>query len=355
MLNKADRTLQVSWPIGHTIGLGVVVLILLLGALEGLARTKFVQSYLPKPNVSGHPWFDVKLARLTAMVEEQGSVDCIFLGASMVHNAVDPVVFAQAYRQQTGESIRCYNFGMGSLTASEAGILADLLIQQAHPRLLIYGTTARDYSEHFGDLAEHTIANLPWTQAALGHFSVAGWLSHNSYAYRYYLTLFTYLRTPGGWKERQRELERFTDYGFEPVPYSGEGLPQVDPGGLPEKFETLKEFEISEEDFEGLQQFVALKQDGYQIVLVEMPVPRTYWVLFGGEQNYRSRFLDKVGSYARETGTPWWEVNTLNLIPDDGWADLDHLNEKGALVFSEWLGTRVGEAVEQGVLSDPTP
>jgi hypothetical protein len=47
-------------------------------------------------------------------------------------------------------------------------------------------------------------------------------------------------------------------------------------------------------------------------------------------------------------------VNTLNLIPDDGWADLDHLNEKGALVFSEWLGTRVGEAVEQGVLSNPT-
>ena len=43
-----------------------------------------------------------------------------------------------------------------------------------------------------------------------------------------------------------------------------------------------------------------------------------------------------------------------NMIPDDGWVDYSHLNTKGAKIFSEWLAHRVGQALEQSEIKDPT-
>jgi hypothetical protein len=42
------------------------------------------------------------------------------------------------------------------------------------------------------------------------------------------------------------------------------------------------------------------------------------------------------------------ETTRLDLIPDDGWADYSHLNSKGAVIFSKWLGKQLGKAVMDG-------
>lgn len=48
--------------------------------------------------------------------------------------------------------------------------------------------------------------------------------------------------------------------------------------------------------------------------------------------------MDRFSRIALTHGVPLRPTNDLNLIPDGGWANSDHLNWPGARVFSRWLG-----------------
>jgi hypothetical protein len=67
------------------------------------------------------------------------------LGSSLVGSGLDPETFSTRYEAVTGEPMECFNFGLGSLMASAAGPIAQILVDPYHPKLLIYGTNPRDY------------------------------------------------------------------------------------------------------------------------------------------------------------------------------------------------------------------
>jgi hypothetical protein len=103
----------------------------------------------------------------------EGPVDCIFIGSSMVAVGIDPQVFAEAYTAQTGDPLRCFNFGQLGFTAFESAEWAEIVIRRYHPRLLIYGHSMRDYNSLAeGELAAPT--NNPWELYQLGEFTIEG-------------------------------------------------------------------------------------------------------------------------------------------------------------------------------------
>jgi hypothetical protein len=81
-----------------------------------------------------------------------------------------------------------------------------------------------------------------------------------------------------------------------------------------------------------------------------MPVPDTYYYFFGNGKDDYQRFIDQVNHLAEANEVQFWQTSPLQLIPDDGWVDYTHMNTTGARAFSQWLGQRVGERVNQGTI-----
>ena len=76
--------------------LPVVILILLFGALEIFARSSAAAKVFPLRSYGNyHAQFEIKWHKLEQYVQENGGVDVILLGSSMVNTGIDPAVFAE--------------------------------------------------------------------------------------------------------------------------------------------------------------------------------------------------------------------------------------------------------------------
>ena len=116
-------------------------------------------------------------------------LDCVFIGSSVVNRGINPAIFEVAYTGQAGETIQCFNLGLGWTTASGAAAWAEYVIKTYHPQLLIYGVTPRDFSPSAVERGFSTddLQNLAWMRYARSEFDLEGWILHHSQAYRYYL------------------------------------------------------------------------------------------------------------------------------------------------------------------------
>ncbi len=145
-------TLQVTRACGKTLGLAILLVALAWGGSEVVLRLLAALSFIQPPSLGSlNAELDVKLPLLDRMAKE-GEIDCLFFGSSQFDSAADPQVFSRAYAELTGQPLRCFNFSLGTLTAQPAGQLAGILVRRYHPGLLIFGTSARDYSTDFGEL-----------------------------------------------------------------------------------------------------------------------------------------------------------------------------------------------------------
>lgn len=339
-------TLHLTFPFGQTFALAVLILALIVGVAEAVARLPLVKTRVPMAVGSHNPTFDVKIGELDRLVDEQGPVDCIFLGSSVVLNGINPALFEPAYREQTGYSIACYNFGVVALTTQTAGSMAEVLVSRYHPSLLIYGFTLRELAAGVaqGETVHKDIMYTPWMKYQTGSFNVQGWLVEHLAAYRHYLALRDWpsfrFRSPisSGYLPLSNGYHPFLETRtFDPATFN-----------TPSYF---ADYQIGPDEWAGLEQIAALHPDP-QVLLIELPLPGFVIDRFdGGAAGYR-RVLDRVGDYAATQDVMLWTTSDLNLIPDDGWAeDMHHTNDAGAAVFSRWLGEQVGAAVDEGVIA----
>ena len=94
--------------------------------------------------------------------------------------------------------------------------------------MLIYGFSLRDFDDSFGGSADRALIAIPWTQYYQGNLSLAGWLSHHSRAYGYYLALASGYKS-GHWTPDQRSVEKeLVRYGYGPQEPLGQ-LPEIPP------------------------------------------------------------------------------------------------------------------------------
>lgn len=343
---------------GKTFWLTIILFFVFSGIGEWFTRLEIFQAALTPPNMgSRHYQLGHKLTLLKAAIRNNGPVDCIAVGSSMMDVGFDPDSFEEGYRKITGRDIQCFDFGIDASSAVSAAALARILVEDYHPRLLIVGTDARDYAVPSVDLDPAVILDSPWIKYRQGILSLDGWLLEHSYLYRYRqhlgrLVRFQFKDTL--WSETQINFpilpNGFTRLSEVATYINDPPDPKDDSYEVTYNTRLYSDYQMLEENLEALERIMEFNTPETQVIIVEMPVSDGLYYFFGnGERDY-NRFVARVGELASLHQVPFWRTEPLDSIPDEGWADYVHMNITGAQIFSGWLGQQVGTAEVQGLL-----
>jgi hypothetical protein len=336
-----SRTLVIDRPFGMVFLRSAVIIIIAWFVAEMLVRAMVAAGMIPPPGIgSVNAELDTKLLLLDKYMRENGPVDCFFLGSSQFDEAVDPAVFDEVFLTESGRQLRCFNFSLGTMTASPAGRMARLLVERYHPRLLFIGISARDFSDDFGELTRPLLDD-PWVRYSLGEFSVGGWLTEHSYAYRLMLTLRAYLN-PDYIVFHDRLSYQLTETGY--LQLEGSDLSNPKKNFIPN-------FSMTREDLAGLDEAASLNSDSLQVVYVEVPVHHSFipYYIHADPDAYELLFAGPISANFAEQNLPFWRTQNImqELVPDEGWTDVKHFNRIGAEIFSTWLARQTAQALKQ--------
>lgn len=323
-------------------------------ALELLLRATAVHSYLIglNPSLGGrHLQMEDQLARLERFAQKEGHVDCIFLGSSLVWMGFNPVTFEDAFFAETGQKIRCFNLGIGTLPVIAASALAELVIEKYQPWLLMYGTSARAYA--IGPNAEDNtvILDTPWLQHQLGRRTPWTWLMSNSYALRYMRELSGLIRFDETAWTHLRNDEDITRGFFPRTEVVNEDHLRA---AAMDAAQWLQPYEVLQVNLDSLTNIANQDRGTSQIIVVEMPVREDYFNDFtNGEADY-ARFVNLVSDTLAAKETLFLRA-TMGQIPDEGWWDKTHMNLIGADIYSQWLAEKIAGLIADGKLAPLYP
>jgi hypothetical protein len=259
---------------------------------------------------------------------------------------------SQRIKEVTGRKISCFNFGVSALPASSAGQIAQVLVQKYHPKLLIYGTFARDYAIPVNAEDATAVSNTPWLNYQLGGVSLEGWLYDRSYFFKYKnyvadLLLFDLEDVIPGYNG----FPPYHDYGFDPkigTRVDVSSTPNIDDIGSQDPHKWLFQYRILDENLNGLRQIMRQSEAGVEIIVVEMPFyPEAFDFFLNGEDDY-NKYVEQVAWLSETTGTEFWRLKEQPKIAPGDWWDYFHMNVRGAKIFSEWLGGNLGNFLLEG-------
>jgi hypothetical protein len=344
------NTVLIRKPFGRTLGLTIVFVVLLFGVLEVALRVGYDETHLGQivPSLgSSHHQMEMQLARLEWFTDQEGPVDCIFLGSSLVWLGFDPAVFEDAFMRETGQEIKCFNLGIETLPTSAAAALADYVIQQYHPWLLIYGTSARDYAIHAQADDTKAILETPWLRQNLGYSSFDGFLYTHSFAIRYLKHVKSLVQLDAD-SLRAAYVAKDDLSGF--LPKTRPALDEHFQAGAIDAAKWIEHYEIQEENLLGLVEMINGYGNDVQVLVVEMPLSQDYYEYFANGKIDYERFVNQIDTLLQSQNNYLVKTSHRNLIPVEGWWDRSHMNAIGARVFSTWLGEQIGLAFKDGEL-----
>jgi len=355
-LSISDKrvTLKITRPRHPVPAFGLALFLLACLATELVARTSFIQSRVPYQAYGmNHTQLELQLNILEKFVRENGAPNCFIFGSSQAFREVDPGVFARVFSRISGESLTCYNFGVTGSQIWSTSLLGEILIKQYQPRLVILGTSFLDYTEGREYQIDERFKQNDWLEYQTGKFTLGGWLTENSFAWRT-LTLFSYAAPYG---MRYGEVKREAHKWDGEIARTGFALSNkaIDPNQPVEEgfVKNLKlefgNFGVSERNLAALEEIVAFsKEQGAQVLIVEMVYHPELLDLKNPRGNPRNdreltlTFIEKVNARLAEIATNqkvyFLKFDPTLSLPDTGWYDLYHLNRIGAKVFSRWLG-----------------
>ena len=349
--HRTAKTLDAQRPLGGAMLWALPFLLVFFSALELLVRQPAIQDRLAYPRLgSSHNQLGAKYALLQTLAREVGHVDCIAIGSSTVDQAFNPLVFAAAYQEETGQTPHCFNFAIDALVPTTSHQIAAILTADFQPGLLIVGTDARDLTIAQSDWDATVIADTPWVRYRNGQWNVRGWLTEYVYAYRYGEQIkhlihanFAEALRPG--------VPRAVALGHTPKEVTGW---TVASGVAPNQNEILLtyyrdrlgNYHILPENTDGLRRIMQLNSPHTQVIVVEMPVSSAYLDFFQNPDADYNAFLTHVRQLADTYQIPFWTTTELDLVPDNGWYDFGHVNVVGADAFSAWLGHQIGAHIQ---------
>lgn len=314
-------------------GLALAWLVVLIAPAEAVLRIHAVQAALPAPNVGSSYEEGAKQVRLEWTLD-RGPVDCFLVGSSVVVQGLDPAVFEQSVAEAGGPKLHCFNAAIRGATLRMTAQKIAKLNRLYHPRLFIYGINYRDLMfDPTVDMGDLTSASEP----PPGPNAPADWLGTHSYLYEYASTVRWYLSASNAALGNRQHYETILDArGFMHEPGIWPHIERIPP---PRTRYTTHPGALAL-----LTRIAAMNGRGPTMILVEMPVPPSGIHLLGGADATFDKYVQSVQDAADSQGTLFVPTTRLKLIPEDGWADLIHLNQNGAHVFSMWLGhTLAGE------------
>lgn len=332
----------------------VLVVVVILLAAEGLARL------LPNPPQSlgnYHYQFEIKWFQLERYVEKHGGVDVILLGSSLVNSGINPDTINASWVQASGEEpLRIFNFGVEGLTVEPNSIVAKILIDTYHPKVLIFGTEIRDYADNNGVEVAGKFLNDPWIRYQRGKVTVPGWLAEHSAAYRLFLAYRNWMSW-GFAEQRSLVISRtgkLTEAGYDVENNTTDIANHPPDPADPEDaaaFETFANFEFSPDRIGLLEILLGYQPDtSTQIILLEMPVSPSFYGYFERDLEAHDAFIEIISRTAEQHDVIFLHKFEESDLPPNSRSDRVHLNKVGAEVFSASLGEWLAEIYADGAL-----
>jgi len=332
----------------------IFFLIFIAASTELIARTPWVEKISPYRSVGNfHYQFEIKWFRLLDYVKQNGGVDVIILGSSLVNTGIDPDVMAEAFYKQTGVKLRIFNFGVEGLTVASDSITVKLLMERYHPALLIFVTEMGDFVAGHGQATETRFLADPWLQYELGNFNWSGWVVDHSAALQHYLPYRNWMRadfleTMPIYLVRNKNT---STSGYEPDFAYGRDLDaNPDPNDPNEAayFQEYGNYQIDPARLGNLRTILDLKQNnGTPVLIVEMPVHPSFYVYVGGEDVHK-QFQQTLAAFIQSNGGVFLPAGACDSdIPLFGRSDRWHLNFRGAPIFSNCLGRQLSILANQ--------
>ncbi len=275
------------------------------------------------PNLgSGNIDFDLKVKYLDEYVRQNGSVECLVMGSSLIDYGFNPDIFTQHYAEITGEDLYCFNFGMGGTKANEMPFLMDFVITRYHPKTIIYATWPRDY--FFTGDALDTSA---WIDYQTGTRSPRGWLVSNLETIQFMHTTLNML-----WHNDAIEKAQLANTLQNGYYYITETIPPGTTSTTPMPYLPLKE------NFSALEDVVLLTQEN-NIDLDIVAIPARI-----ASGKYTTNLYERLGKdITKKTGEQFvgLDDNLLSQLSSDNYFDEYHMNASNAMIYSRWLAEQI--------------
>ena len=344
---KTTVSEQNAWRLGTAfLGRFLAALLLLTLLLEGLARTPWLEAVAPYRSLGMWYYpFDIKWQRLQRYVEQNGGVDVIILGSSLVNTGFVPEVVSRAYQVQTGQTLRVFNFGVEGMTIAPNSVTARLLVEQFQPGLLIFVTEIRDYDPNNGLAVQESFLSSAWVRYRTGKPDPSGWAIDHSLALQRYLVYRNWLSYPfaGSMRTYFEKLENTSTAGYEPD-YG------VMKWRLPGRAPPTQNLILAESRLENLRSILSLTHDHpTQILIFEMPVDQRVYQPYGGAQA-RQKFQTTLAQVVQTGGGLFLPADAV-WLPAAGRSNEVHINFQGAPLLSAYLGAQLARLNQQQDLS----
>jgi len=339
--SRRSRSLIISLVIGVLLFAAASLL------LEGLYRWTRLDGLInPRSLGLFHNQFEIKWFELKDFVRENGGVDVILLGSSMVNTGIDPDVFSEQYASATGWELRVFNFGVEGFTISPNTEVARLLVQEYHPATLVFVTEMRDYVAANGLEVERQVLSDEWLDARLtGTWSLRTRLKEKSKLVQHLLPYRNWSRAdfPDTFLMSLRRFGDTTSAGYEPDQKTASQLDvPPDPNSPDDRalFDMFSNYAIDPERLTDLADIISLQQEGTQVIITELPLHPSYFTYFGGEDIHR-QYLAQLVPFIESAGGVFLPPPSSGLIPPQYRSDRFHLNYKGAPLYSRLLADQL--------------
>jgi hypothetical protein len=326
----------------------------LLIILEGGARLPVFQKFSPYRSVDNSDYqFEIKWFRLQDYVKENGGVDILFVGSSLVNTGIDPSVVEKTYTSLTGTASRMFNFGVEGMTISPTSALAQIIVSHYQPALIVVVTEMRDYIAGNGLAYETNLMADPWFSYQRGQPNFFGWLVDESAALQHYLPYRDWMRAdfPDILSNNNNRYHTTTSNGYEPDFMIGTNVDLPPDPTNPEDAKYLiynGNYQIDASRLEDLQNILTFSHSqGTKVLVLEMPVYPTAYAYFGG-LTVHQQFQKTISSLVNIHGGTFLPAEScLNSIPLFGRSNRWHLNYIGAPMFSQCLGQQLAVYAKQ--------
>ena len=330
-----------------------VALLFLLGLLAAVVVTEAAARFTEAAGPPVLRWYDATTQLKVEQMDDLGDADVVFVGTSMVWQGLVPEVFTA-----TDPAARtAYNAGLaGGVPVVMEPWLQEEVVPRLQPDLVVWGLCSMDFSTSYGDdnldryrdALDSRIGALAAVEQTAARFSS---LVH----YR------TILRHPSALFGSERDdIEDGFAAAAAILGNGGERLDfEVDtsPDRARQIQARLSNYRIDTTDIDALYRTVsALRDQGIEVVLAEMPIPNRYVFLHPEGAGDTAR--------AHETILAIDDVFDIQIIDlrygftDDDFVDFTHLDQSAAAALTTQLtaylaNTTLQPSEPEG--SDPTP
>lgn len=338
----SQATSSKGFSIWHSVIVPIAILLVLFTTLEILVRLPAAKRIFPMRSYGNyHAQFEIKWQKLEEYVQENGGVDVIFLGNSMINTGVDPQEFLASYPDAVEANLRVFNFGVEGFTIVPMVEVARLLIDTYHPDTIIFFTEIRDYMAGNGDQVTDKFRSGTWLQYRLGEGSLSGFFIDRSVAMQSLLSWRNWSRADF-LDTHLMNLYRWGNTlvsGYEPerhlVKFTGE-YPDPNDEADKEYYSIYQDYTVDPARLESLADFLALEKSGTRIWITEFPAYPGFYEYFGGQQVYQA-YLQTVSQFISDEGGVFIPPIDPDLIPLSGRSDDHHINYLGAEIYSSLL------------------